>query len=162
VRCEWKEKKGGALRWCASLKAARGGGRGRRGGGNGGRERWAAKPWVRAMRWSPLTKSARHSLGTSVRTVRLTGGPQAVLIFFQFIQNWLNFKNSKWVPYYEQFFHAACLGYYELFSQLCRHPIPNTNRAKNPGLDLTFESLMNFKIDLNLPEKSGKFSKILS
>jgi hypothetical protein len=33
------------------------------------------------------------------RTVGLTGGPHMVLIFFQLIQNWLNFKNSKWVPY---------------------------------------------------------------
>jgi hypothetical protein len=45
---------------------------------------------------------------------------------------------------------------------LCRHPIPNINRVKNPGPDLTFECLMNFKRDLNLSEKSGKFSKILS
>jgi hypothetical protein len=45
---------------------------------------------------------------------------------------------------------------------LCRHPIPNTYTAKNPGLDLSFESLINFKRDLNLPEKFGKFSKILS
>jgi hypothetical protein len=32
--------------------------------------------------------------------MRLTGGAHAVLIFFQFIQNRLNFKNSKWVPYF--------------------------------------------------------------
>jgi hypothetical protein len=61
-----------------------------------------------------------------------------------------------------QILHVACLGYYEQFSQLCRHPIPNINRAKNPGPDLTFESLMNFKRDLNILEKSDKFSKILS
>jgi hypothetical protein len=60
------------------------------------------------------------------------------------------------------FLHGAGLGYYEQFSQLCRHPIPNINRAKNPRSDSTFGSLMNFKRDLNLPEKSGKFSKILS
>jgi hypothetical protein len=57
---------------------------------------------------------------------------------------------------------VAVLGYYEQFSQLFRHPIPNKNRAKNHGSDSTFESLMNFKRDLNLPKKSGKFSKILS
>jgi hypothetical protein len=34
--------------------------------------------------------------------------------------------------------------------------------SKNPRTDSTFKSLMNFKRDLNLPEKSGKFSKILS
>jgi hypothetical protein len=27
------------------------------------------------------------------------GGCHVVFIFFQFIQNWINFKNSKWVPY---------------------------------------------------------------
>jgi hypothetical protein len=37
----------------------------------------------------------------------------------------------------------------------------NISRAKNPGPDSTFESLKNLKRDLNLPEKSGKFSKIL-
>jgi hypothetical protein len=25
--------------------------------------------------------------------------PRGFQFFFQFIQNWLNFKNSKWVPY---------------------------------------------------------------
>jgi hypothetical protein len=61
-----------------------------------------------------------------------------------------------------QFLHVAILVYYEQLSQLFRHPIPNIERAKNPGPDSTFESLMNFKRDLNLLEKSGKFSKILS
>jgi hypothetical protein len=53
------------------------------------------------------------------------------------------------------------LGYYEQFSRLCQHPVPNINRAKIPGLDSTFESLINFKRGLNLPKKSGKFTKIL-
>jgi hypothetical protein len=61
-----------------------------------------------------------------------------------------------------QCLHVAGLGDYEQFSQLCRHPILYINRAKNPGPDSTFESLMNFKRDLNLPKKSVKFSKILS
>jgi hypothetical protein len=61
-----------------------------------------------------------------------------------------------------QFLHVARMGYCEQLSQLCRHPIPNINRDKNPGPDSTFESLMKFKRDLNLLEKSGKFSKILS
>jgi hypothetical protein len=61
-----------------------------------------------------------------------------------------------------QFLHVARSGYYEQFSKLRRHPIPNIIRVKNPGTDPTFESLMNFKRDLNLPEKSDKFSKILS
>jgi hypothetical protein len=61
-----------------------------------------------------------------------------------------------------QFLHVTRLGYYEQCSQLCRHPIPNIIGAKNPGSDSTFESLKNFKRGLNLPEKSAKFSKILS
>jgi hypothetical protein len=64
------------------------------------------------------------------------------------------YKNS-------QFLHADHLGYYEQFPQLCQHPIPNINRAKNRRSDSKFESLMNFKRDLNLLEKSGKFPKIL-
>jgi hypothetical protein len=63
---------------------------------------------------------------------------------------------------YSQFFHAARLGYYDQFSQLWQHPIPNIKRAKDAGSDSTFEYLMNFKRGLNLSEKSGKFSKILS
>jgi hypothetical protein len=59
-----------------------------------------------------------------------------------------------------QFLHVANLGYFEQLSQLCRHPVSNIIRAKNTGLDSTFESLMNFKRDLNLLEKSSKFSKI--
>jgi hypothetical protein len=58
-----------------------------------------------------------------------------------------------------QFFHVAILGYSEQFYQLCRHLIPNRNRYKNPGTDSTFESLMNFKRDLIIPEKSNKFRK---
>jgi hypothetical protein len=59
-------------------------------------------------------------------------------------------------------FACSYIGYYEQFSQLCRHPILNRIRVKNPGIDSTFESLMNFKRDLNLLEKSDKFSKIPS
>jgi hypothetical protein len=63
------------------------------------------------------------SLGDDVQIVRLTGGPHTVLICFQFIQNRLNFKNSKWVPYLApkipNFLYAARLGYYKQFFQLC-------------------------------------------
>jgi hypothetical protein len=58
-----------------------------------------------------------------------------------------------------QFFCVASLGYLKQFYQLCRYPIPNRIIAKNPGIDLTFESLMNFKSDLTLLEKSDKFAK---
>jgi hypothetical protein len=57
--------------------------------------------------------------------------------------------------------HATFLEYCEQFSQLCRYPVPNINGAKNPGSDSMFESLINFKRGLTIPEKSGKFPKIL-
>jgi hypothetical protein len=62
----------------------------------------------------------------------------------------------------DQFLHVARLGYYEQFYQLFQHPILKRIRVKNPRTESTFESLMNFKRDLNLLEKSGKFPKILS
>jgi hypothetical protein len=58
-----------------------------------------------------------------------------------------------------QFLHVGIFGYYEHFSQLCRHPIPNRSRVKYPGIDSTFEFLMNFKRGLILPKKSDKFPK---
>jgi hypothetical protein len=61
-----------------------------------------------------------------------------------------------------QFLHVAFLGYHEQFYQLYGHQIPNIKRFKNPGTDSIFESLINFKRDLNLLEKSDKFSKIPS
>jgi hypothetical protein len=61
-----------------------------------------------------------------------------------------------------QFLHAARLGYYQQSYKLCGNPIPNINGGKNPRPDSIFESLMNFKRDLNLLEKSSKFFKILS
>jgi hypothetical protein len=47
------------------------------------------------QQWWPRLEWRRCGLGADVRTVRLSSGPNKVLIFFQFIQNWLNFKNSK-------------------------------------------------------------------
>jgi hypothetical protein len=44
-----------------------------------------------------------------------------------------------------------------IFCQLRRHPIPNRSRVKNPVIDSTFESLINFERGLTLPEKSDKF-----
>jgi hypothetical protein len=61
-----------------------------------------------------------------------------------------------------QFLHVANLGYDEQFPQLCQHPIPNQNIAKNPGSDSTFESLMNFERDLNLLENLLNSQKIPS
>jgi hypothetical protein len=87
TRCKEEQRRGvngrrrneELLRQCAPIKATRGSGRWRR-------ERWAgttaAKPWARARRRPPLFEGARRSLGTSVQTVRLTGGLHTVLIFF--------------------------------------------------------------------------------
>jgi hypothetical protein len=44
-----------------------------------------------------------------------------------------------------QILHAAVLGHYEEFSQLCRHPIHNRIGVKNPRIDPPFEFLMIFK-----------------
>jgi hypothetical protein len=65
-------------------------------------------------------------------------------------QTW-KFKMDA-VPYSTncQFFHVARFTHYEQFSQLCRHLILNRIRVKNPRTDSTFESLKNFKRDLNL------------
>jgi hypothetical protein len=60
------------------------------------------------------------------------------------------------------YLHVTSLGYRQQFSQLCQHQIPKIKRVKNPGTESLFEFLMNFKRDLNLLEKSDKFSKISS
>jgi hypothetical protein len=57
------------------------------------------------------------------------------------------------------FLHVTRFGYYEQFSQLCQHSIPNRDRHKDLGTDSTFEFLMNFKRDLVHLEKFGKFPK---
>jgi hypothetical protein len=76
-------------------------------GGNGGRSRGCGQG---------------GGLGTSVRTMRLTGGPHTVLIFFLFIQNWLNIKNLKRVSYLAPKIPNICMRIawdIEQFSQLC-------------------------------------------
>jgi hypothetical protein len=60
-----------------------------------------------------------------------------------------------------QIFHVASFGYYEQFSLLCGHQIPNRSRVKNPRTNSTFESLMNFKTDLNLIENLINSPKFL-
>jgi hypothetical protein len=59
-----------------------------------------------------------------------------------------------------QFLHEAILEYSEELSQLHGLQIQNTNNVKNPGINSIFESLLNFKRDSNLLQKSDKFSKI--
>jgi hypothetical protein len=118
------------------------------------------------QQWWPQLGHHRRGLRIDVRTVRLTSGPHVVFDFFSNLSKTnsiLKFKMGVLSCSKNfQFWHAARLGYCKQFSQLCQHPIHNINRAKNPGSDSTFESLMNFKKGLNLLEKSGKFSKILS
>jgi hypothetical protein len=104
-----------------------------------GRHKWRrCSDWV-ADRWAPAILDFFYLCKTS-STLKMKMGDLS------------SSKNS-------QFVHVASIGYYEQFSRLCRHPIPNRNRAKNHGLDSSFEFLKNFKRDLNLLEKSSKFSK---
>jgi hypothetical protein len=57
-----------------------------------------AKPWVQ-QNGGGHGPNAVSAGGAVVRTRRLTGGLQRFRIFFQFIQNRLNIKKTKWVPY---------------------------------------------------------------
>jgi hypothetical protein len=91
---------------------------------------------------------------TSVQTRSPIGGSHTVFYFSCFSKTGSTLKNKNGCLILLQkflIFASNLLGYYEQFCQLCRHPVPNINRAKNPRPDLTFESLMNFKRDLNLP-----------
>jgi hypothetical protein len=152
---EEEERKEELIHRCSPLKAARGGGWWRRGGGNGEQETTAVKPWAWARRQRPLSEGGQRGLG-AVRVVRLMIGPTQFCIFPELskpAQTW-NLKMDV-LPscINSQFLHVASLGYYEHFYQLCRHPIPNRNRAKNPETDSTFESLMNFKKGFNPSRK---------
>jgi hypothetical protein len=102
---------------------------------------------------------------TVVRTVWLMCGAHAVSYFPELsksAQTWKLKMDALPCSKNSQFLHVARLGYYEQFSQLFRYPILKRISVKNPGTYSTFESLMNFKRDLNLLKKSGKFPKILS
>jgi hypothetical protein len=76
-----EEEKSGAPRWCAPFIAAGGSGRWRR----KLQERWAgtaaAKLWVRARQWPPLSEGTQRGLVASVRTGSPTGGSRAVFDF---------------------------------------------------------------------------------
>jgi hypothetical protein len=94
------------------------------------RERWvktaAANQCARARRWRPLSEGARRGLGASAQTGSPTGGSHMVFdisnlskngstlkiqngCLFQFIQKWLNFKNSKWLPYLAPKIRSFCM-----------------------------------------------------
>jgi hypothetical protein len=72
------------------------------------------------------------------------GGPHTVLIFFNSTKTGLNLKFEKECLTLLQILHAARLGNYEQFSQLCQHPNLNKIRVKISGTDSPFEILMNF------------------
>jgi hypothetical protein len=91
-------------------------------------------------------------------------GPNSFGFFFQFIQNWLNFKNQNGCLILLQKFpilHAESRKYWEQLAQLCRLQIPNRNKVRNPVIDSVFESLMNFKRDSNLQENLINSPKFL-
>jgi hypothetical protein len=53
-------------------------------------------------------------------------------------------KNALLCSKKSQILHAARLGHYKQFSQLCRHLNLNRIRVKILGKDSPFETLMNF------------------
>jgi hypothetical protein len=127
----WRRKKGGG---CSLYSHQR---------------RWT-KPWARARRWPPLSEGGRRGL-CAVRVVRQTLGAHTVLYFSELSKLAETCKlkiGGSHCSKKSQVLLMAVLGYYEQFSQLFQHPIPNRNRAENLGSDSTFESLMNLKRDL--------------
>jgi hypothetical protein len=124
----------------------------------------AVKPWARQSGgqhgWNGIGTGS-----TVVRTGWLMSGAHAVLYFLKLSelpQTWKLKMDALLYSNNFQLLHVARLGYCEQFSQLCRHRVLTRIRVKNPGTDSTFESLMNFKRNLNLVQKSNKFSTIPS
>jgi hypothetical protein len=93
--CGGGGRKGGASWWGAPFMTARGGGRWRHGGWNGGREMAAAKPWAWARQWLPLSEGGRRGLGASVRTGSPTGGTHAVFDFSNLSKTGSTLKNQN-------------------------------------------------------------------
>jgi hypothetical protein len=135
---------------------------------NGGARLWVAravavvKPW--AVEWrQPRSECGWHG-GAVVQTVWLTSGAHAVSYFpelSKLAQTWK--LKTDTLPYSKTFqiLHAARLGYYKQFSQLCRHPNLDIIRVKNPGTDSPCESLMKLKRGLILLENLINSPKIL-
>jgi hypothetical protein len=116
-------------------------------GGNGGRSRGCGQG---------------GGLGTSVRTMRLMGGPHTVLIFFYLSKTGSTLKIQKGCLILLQkfpIFACGSLGILNNFLNCAWHPILKINKAKNPGSNSTFESLMNFKRGLNLLKNLINFLK---
>jgi hypothetical protein len=83
----------------------------------------------------PLYEDGQRGLG-AVRSVRLTAGAHVVFLLSLNYPNQLNFKNQNGcfiLLKNTQILHVGILGYYEHFSQLCRHP--NLNRIRVRILD---------------------------
>jgi hypothetical protein len=123
------------------------------------------KPWATKRWWWPRSGRRRCGLGADVRTVRLTIGPHVVSHFSELSKLAESYKVKKTALSFSknfQFLNEASLEYSEQLFKLCQLQIPHRDRVKNPGTDSIFESLMNFKRDWNLLEKSDKFSKIPS
>jgi hypothetical protein len=118
------------------------------GSGNGG---WERRRSCGRTRRRPRFERGRHG-GAVVRTVWLTSGAHTVSYFsklFKLAETWKLKIDVLACSKISQFLHVPRLGHFEQFPQLCRHPILNRIRVKNHGTDSTFESLMNFKMDLN-------------
>jgi hypothetical protein len=121
-------------------------------GWDGGRER-LAKPWADKAVAAVRTQSAQRRRCSD----RVADGWAHTVLYFpklsKLTQTWKLKIDALPCSKNFQFLHVARLGNYDQFSKLCIHPILNRIRVKNPGTDSTFESLMNFKRDLNLLEK---------
>jgi hypothetical protein len=117
--------------------------------------------WQRRRPWS---KRGQHGRRRCSDTAADGWAPTVLDFFFQFIQNWLNFKNQNGCLILLQKFpilHAESRKYWEQLAQLCRLQIPNRNKVRNPVIDSVFESLMNFKRDSNLQENLINSPKFL-
>jgi hypothetical protein len=139
ARQERKEKKGVLFGSALLLKAARGGGRGRRKwwARTAAERQWKrwAKPWVnKTVAAAIRTRSAWPGRLCSDRG---TNGwaPCSFDFFFQLskpAETWKLKIDTLPCCKNSQFLHVARFGHYEQFSQLCRYPILNRIRVKHP------------------------------
>jgi hypothetical protein len=103
-------------------------------GGNGGSEavgagKVAAAAVRRCSTWPGCLCSDYETDGWA---------PRSFDFFFQFIQNQLNFKNSKWVPYLVPKIPNVCMRLSWDITNMFLN-CADINRAKNLGSDSTFE-----------------------
>jgi hypothetical protein len=139
-----RRRKDELLRRCAPLKAARG-------GGWWWRERWAGTVGGKGNRNHGHGKLVAATLWRcSVPPRRLCSdretdwwAPHSFDFFFQFIQNHLNFKNLKWVPYIAPKFPNFCMrltwDIINNFLNCSDIQFQTQIGLKNPGSDSIFE-----------------------